>query len=500
MSEQIRIISFNSVYIKIDCEPSIWREIQAHFSFEAPGAKFSPAVRRGHWDGRIYLAKKGMLYAGLQHELEKFCRDNSYQVIKKDNPKGTFTEEDASTFFKSLNIPPEFEERDFQLTTLIHAVNNRRALFLSPTGSGKSMSIYLLTQYFQQKTLIVVPNANLLLQMQKDIRSYGYDQDIGQIGDNEFDDSNQITVSTWQSIYDADPEWFQQFGMVIIDEAHLASAASLKGIMEKLPECDLRFGFTGTLNGTKTHRLILEGLFGAVKRVATTRELIDKGILSPFDIKAIKLIHPDWAKKLHSTKKDRGEKDRNGNTKKTYASYQDEMDFLVKNTKRNNFLANLALSRTGNTLLLFHRVEDHGKALYELIKKKDPARKVFYIHGKIKATEREKIRTEIENSENCILVASYGTLSTGVNIKRLDNLIFGSPWKSQIINLQSIGRVLRPLLGKHAVLFDVSDDLSWKSRLNHTLKHLIERLKTYNAEEFDYKMFDVELDYKEGFL
>jgi superfamily II DNA or RNA helicase len=411
---------------------------------------------------------------------------------------GTYTTKQAQAFFASLNIPPEFEERDFQIETLKHAVNNKRALFLSPTGSGKSMSIYLLTQYFKAKTLLVVPTANLLLQMQTDLKSYGYDRPIGQYGDSIKDDTRDITVATWQSIYKLDPEWFAQFGMVIIDEAHLASAASLKGIMEKMPECDLRFGFTGTLNGTKTHRMILEGLFGPVKRVATTKELIDRGILSPFNIKAIKLIHPKHAKKFISTKQDRGEKDKDGNPKKTYADYPQEMEFLINSRKRNNFLANLALSQKGNTLLLFHRVEEHGKALYELIQKKAPKRKVFYIHGKIKAKEREAIRAEIETSENCILVASYGTLSTGVNIKRLDNLIFGSPWKSQIINLQSIGRVLRPLKGKMATLFDVSDDLSWKSHLNHTLKHLVERLKIYNAEEFDYKLFDVELNYEEG--
>jgi superfamily II DNA or RNA helicase len=475
-----------TIYIHIGCEPSIAKEISQHFSFELKGAKFSPAARKGHWDGmiRLFNARKNLLYAGLRQELEAFCFKRGYEVYVDDAFQSReYSTDQSNKFFHSLNIPPKFEERDFQIETLTHAVQQHRALFLSPTGSGKSMSIYLLTRYFDVKTLIVVPTSNLLLQMKSDIQSYGYQGSIGLIGDSEFDDSHKLTISTWQSIYERDPEWFAQFGMVIVDEAHLASAKSLKGIMEKLPDCQYRFGFTGTLNGTKTHQMILEGLFGPVKKVATTKELIDRGILAPFQIKVIKLSHPAWARKW---------------IKKNASAYPDEMKFLTNCNKRNSFLVNLALAQKGNTLLLFYRVEEHGKILLEMIQKKEPNRKVYYIHGKIKAEDRERIRHEIENSnEDCILVASYGTLSTGVNIKRLDNLIFGSPWKSQIINLQSIGRILRPLEGKTATLFDVSDDLSWKSRLNHTLKHLIERLKIYNIDEFDYKLFDVDIQYKE---
>lgn len=466
----------------------MWKEIQTHFSFEPPGAKFSPAAKKGHWDGRIYLAKKGMLYAGLKNELIKFAHSLEYEVIdntSKLNLEMTYSQ--AIDLIEQFKIPFDFEKRDYQINAMAHGLMNHRALFLSPTGSGKSMIIYYMIRGFQSRinkcrTLLVVPTANLLLQMSTDMQSYGYDKEnIGQYGDSQKDDSKDITIATWQSIYNNDKEWFNQFDMVIIDEAHLASAKSLKGIMENCL-CQLKFGFTGTLNGTKTHQMVLEGLFGPVKRVATTKELIDNGTLAPFNIKAIKLNHPIEARKW---------------LKKHGPKYPEEMTYLVGNPARNRFLARLALSLEGNTLLLFHRVEEHGKALYDLIRKQEPNRPVFYIHGKIKAEEREIIRKQMELLPNAILVASYGTLSTGVNIKRLDNLIFGSPWKSQIINLQSIGRVLRPMKGKTATLYDISDDLSWKTRINHTLKHFIERLKIFNAEEFEYRLYNVELRYKE---
>jgi superfamily II DNA or RNA helicase len=223
-------------------------------------------------------------------------------------------------------------------------------------------------------------------------------------------------------------------------------------------------------------------LFGAVEKVVTTKELIDKGTLSEFNVKCIELDYPDEVKKLHKDDK-----------------YQDEVDFLVRNESRNRFLRNLAMSLNGNTLMLYQFVEKHGTILHGEIQNaiKDSVekdRKVFFVSGQVDGDAREEIRHIVEQEENAIIVASFGTFSTGVNIKRLHNIVFCSPSKSRIRVLQSIGRGLRTGEGKEvATLFDIADNLAWKSKRNYTLDHFAERIKMYNEEKFDYKLYKVAL-------
>ena len=176
-------------------------------------------------------------------------------------------------------------------------------------------------------------------------------------------------------------------------------------------------------------------------------------------------------------------------------TYQEEMDWLVANEKRNKFIRNLAIKSSGNTLVLFQYVEKHGKILYELIKEKAHSeRKVFFVYGGTDTTDREAIRHITEGESDAIIIASYGTFSTGINIPSLENVIFASPTKSKIRNLQSIGRGLRLKSGKtQCNLFDIADDLHWKSWKNHTLNHAAERYKTYAEEEFTIKIVEVDL-------
>jgi superfamily II DNA or RNA helicase len=270
-------------------------------------------------------------------------------------------------------------------------------------------------------------------------------------------------------------QWFSQFGMVIGDEAHLFKAKSLSSIMEKLVDCKYRFGFTGTLDGTQTHKLVLEGLFGSVRKVTSTAELIEQKHLSSFNIKCVVLKYPDAICQALKN-----------------ATYQDEMDFLVRNENRNRFIKNLSLSLNGNTLLLFQYVDKHGQILYDMIK--DNQVPTFFVHGGVEGTEREEIRKIVDAENKSIIIASYGTFSTGINIRNLHNIIFASPSKSKIRNLQSIGRGLRKSETKdQATLYDIADDLSWKSRKNHTIGHFVERCKIYDEEKFEYKIYTTRL-------
>jgi superfamily II DNA or RNA helicase len=480
--DSLEISRHDEVYIKVRCEPGVAQELSDYFTFFVPGYKFMPAFKNKFWDGKIRLFNPltCLIYTGLIPYIEKFCKERNYLIDYIDDFScEEFSLKEAKDFVSK--IKPTMEPRDYQLEAFVYAVRNRRALLLSPTASGKSFIIYLLTRYYNARTLIIVPTTSLVSQLASDFADYGFESDryVHRIFSGQDKQTDKpITISTWQSIYKLDKKYFEQFDVVIGDEAHLFKAASLASIMSKLHRCRYRFGFTGTLDGTQTHRLVLEGIFGAVKKVTTTAELIEQKHLADFNIKAIVLKYPDEIKKMLKD-----------------ASYQDEIDFIVRNDARNRFIKNLALSLdNGNTLLLFQYVEKHGKVLYDMIKNDAGDRKVFFVSGEIDGEEREQIRKIVESEKNAIIVASYGTFSTGVNIRNLHNIIFSSPSKSRIRNLQSIGRGLRKSETKTtSTLYDISDDLSWKSKKNHTLLHFIERISIYNEEKFEYKIYTVGL-------
>ena len=480
--ELIKAHHFNEVFLKIECENSTAMDLSEYFTFYVPNYKFHPSFKNKVWDGRIRLFNRinNTLYVGLLPHLKKFCEERNYELKIDDELSTTenFSLVEAKEFADTLGIP--FEVRDYQIKAFSHCVRKNRALLLSPTASGKSLIIYLLVRWFSSKTLIIVPTTSLVAQLQKDFKDYGYDSNkyVHEImAGREKTTDVPIIISTWQSIYKMPKKWFDQFDVVIGDEAHLFKAKSLTSILTKLEDCKYRFGLTGTLDGSQTHRLVLEGLFGAVKQVTTTKELMDKSNLANLTIKALVLKHDEIICKANKNHK-----------------YQDEIDYIVRSNSRNKFIRNLTLSLEGNTLLLYQFVEKHGQVLYDMICAKCEDRPVFFIHGGVGVDEREEVRRITEEENGAIIVASYGTFSTGINIRRLHNIIFASPSKSKIRTLQSIGRGLR--LGENkdsATLFDIADDLTYKSRKNFTLDHFMERMKIYNDEKFEYKIYTINL-------
>jgi len=479
--DKVTIKKHDEVYNRIVCDPGIAMELADHFTFEVPGAKFMPLVRNKVWDGKIRLLNPltCLLYAGLTDEVVKFCTARKYEYDFEDlSGDEEFSLHEAQKKIESLGLTKT--PRDYQIDAYVHAVRKRRAVLLSPTASGKSLIIYLITRHYEQKTLIIVPTTSLVHQMASDFRDYGLEDDcVHKIMGGEDKNSNkQIFVSTWQSIYKLPQTWFNQFSLVIGDEAHLFKAKSLTTIMTKMPNCKYRYGFTGTLDGTETNKLVLEGLFGPTRRVTTTAELMSKGTVAQLLIKALVLKYSDEDRKLVSK-----------------YDYQGELDFIVANDKRNKFIKNLVLSLKGNTLVFFNFVDKHGKVLFDLVKSECKGRNVHFISGDVNALAREEIRKSVENDRDCIIFASSGTSSTGVNMVNLQNIVFTSPSKSRIRNLQSIGRALRKSDTKvNATLYDIADDLNWKSKRNHTLNHFVERIKIYNSESFDYKIYNIDLN------
>lgn len=495
--DQIKITKKNESFLFVETDPSVEMELTEHFCFFVPGYKFMPAYRNKFWDGKIRLfdTRKKTLYVGLYKYLKQFAVERGYEVLTNDSSQyGSVEPEMLPLEFEQMPIltanQVPISPRDYQFSALEHALKNEKSLLLSPTASGKSLIIYLAARWYIEqhsslKILIVVPTVSLVEQMYSDFEDYSStdehfhaDEYCMRIhgGTVKGERIGRVVISTWQSIYKRPAEFFQNFGMVIGDEAHQFKAKSLTSIMEKCTEAKYRIGTTGTLDGTQTHQLVLEGLFGPVHKVTTTKDLIDDGQLAKLNITMLLLKYKEEHCKEISKLK-----------------YQEEIDFIVRYTPRNNFISNLALDQDGNTLVLFNYVEKHGKPLHNILKDKIKGkRKLFYVSGETDVDTRESVRSITEKENDAIIVASLGTFSTGINIRNLHNIIFASPSKSQIRVLQSIGRGLRKS-DRDTKVFDIADDLHWKATKNYTLNHAAERIKIYSKEKFDYELFEINI-------
>ena len=482
----LTIAKKNEVYLTVDAQPHVQQELSDYCTFDIPGAKFMPQYRNRHWDGKIRLfsTATGEVYVGLLDKIVAWAKKSGYTVQFLNNEHYGTPFEQNEEISKSgvkdyMNSISQIKPRDYQIEGVYDALKHNRRLVISPTGSGKSLMIYSIARYHvghKRKTLLVVPTTSLVEQMYKDFENYGWDSEryCHKVYSGQSKTTNKIiTITTWQSIYKMDKKWFSQFDVIIGDEAHQFKSKSLVGIMSKLRDTKYRYGFTGTLSGAQTHKWVLEGLFGPSYSVTQTKDLIDKGHLSKLNIRILVLKHEP----------------------RKFETYEDELQYIISHEKRNNFIKDLALTLKGNTLILYSRVETHGEILYNSINSSvDDVRKVFFVHGGVDAEDRESVREITEREKNAIIVASYGTFSTGINIKRLHNIIFASPSKSRIRNLQSIGRVLRKGKGKTtAMLYDIADDITCDNIRNYTLNHLVERIKIYNSEEFNYEFNSIRL-------
>ena len=475
MSDIVWLKKINDVHLYVYCEPSVAKELSTYFTFEVPGAKFMPTVRNRMWDGKIRLfnLRNNSIYVGLLPYIKEWLRLNGITYTIDDNLKHNpnVTEKNVVGFINSLNIP--LECRDYQLQCIMSALAKQRGLFVSPTASGKSYIIYVLVRFYnlmKKKTLIIVPTTSLVEQMATDFVSYGWSQKhIHKIYSGHDKETHKpVVISTWQSLYKMPKKFFKPYKVIFGDEAHLFKAKSLTMIMEKLEDCPYRFGFTGTLDGTQTNRLVLEGLFGAAENVTSTKELMDKDTIAKLSINCLLLRHDE---KISKQCKD--------------FNYQEEIQYLISHNKRNKFIRDLCKNVKGNVLCLYQRVEKHGEVLKELFKDLD--KEVYFVHGGVGTDDREQIRSIAEKKDNIIILASYGVFSTGINIRNLHNVIFASPYKSRIKVLQSIGRGLRRTEQKNAVkLYDIADDISYKNKKNFTLLHFQDRINIYNEEQFDY--------------
>ena len=486
---QIIMEKENEVYLQLSCEPGVKMELNHYFRFHPKDYQFMPMFRRKKWDGYVYLFNmdSGRIYYGLKNRIQRFASDREYKLIDQTNDSIEHISNEE--YFKFLtSFPCEYKLRDYQNNAIRHSINERRCVLLSPTASGKSLIIYyLIRYYFPEKSLVVVPTLSLVSQMYSDFEAYAKADKTFEVenfvhkifGGQEKTTDKPIIISTWQSLYDLKKDFFTDFELVIGDEAHLYKAKSLTKIMKNLENAPYRIGTTGTLDDVEVHKLILEGLFGTTNKVTSTKELIKNKTLSSIAIKCLVL---KYSKEECATV--------------SKLNYQEEIDFLVGHPERNKYICNLVKGLTGNTLVLFQLIEKHGNILHSILEEIiDSSRKIFFVYGGTDADTREKVRELVEKEKDAIICASYGVYSTGINIRNLHNIVFASPSKSRIRNLQSIGRGLRRSETKEsATLYDISDDLSYNGKKNYTLNHFMERIKIYSSEHFPYYMYSIPIN------
>lgn len=487
MSVDVHLQTINAVHVKVCAEPGIIMEMAESFSFMAPNYRYHPAYKARQWSGKINLINRlnGVVYAGLAKRIKQWCDAREYTMSFDEGCSyESITRDHVDQFVQKLGLPDWMESREFQLDGIHKALTAGRRTLLMPTSAGKSSLQYILTRWYNKKTLIIVPSNGLVDQMKSDFLSYGYEGVIATSKEKVTKTAGvdaDVFICTWQSIDNgkskAPKEFLQQFEVVMVDECHGAKSSSIIKILSTMTNCYHRFGFTGTLDGEPLTLHTVEGLLGPEYRNITTRELIDQGYATNVKIKCVVLKYP----------KEVAREFRKINQGKV-PDYHQEINWITKSDLRNAFIKKLVNGLNGNRLVFF-KLREHGKTLSQAFEENE---NFFYIDGGIK--DRETIRKAIEDLEDAILLASSGTTATGTSIRKLHYMINTHPMKGQIKLLQAIGRMLRQHADKEvAIVYDIVDDMSTASYKNYTLKHFEERAKIYDREAFDYSIYTIQL-------
>jgi superfamily II DNA or RNA helicase len=296
-----------------------------------------------------------------------------------------------------------------------------------------------------------------------------------------------VVIGTYQSLVKKNKEYFEQFDAVIIDETHKAKSNSIKTILQKCVSAKYRFGLSGTIpKRGKLDRLTLMAYTGPVITEVSANFLQKQGHIAGCKVKVIEMDYaPD------STKQAFMEMAMNKYESKDVFKF--EQNYVINSPGRLNFITNVISKIPRNSLVLFHRIE-HGKKLYEKLRQ-DSDKVVYYVDGGTDKDIREEYKKKMEAGEEVVIVASYGTFSTGISIKKIHNIFFTESFKSEVIIRQSIGRGLRQHESKdEVVIVDFVDDLSSEEWFNYLMRHARARQSIYKEQKFSYSVKKVQFE------
>lgn len=464
--------------------------------------KWDPRVKKGFWDGYIsYFKANKYAPAGLWHYITEVAKKYN-MPIEIEGLSDKFNREIKFDEFNvwALNLlknHPKITPRDYQIEAAYKILKYQSCMAELATSAGKSLIVFMVFMYLLEhknvdKILMIVPNVSLVLQAAEDFYDYNQGNDIDlniqQIySGSKIRQKSNIVIGTYQSLVKKKNEYFKQFQAVAVDETHKAKSASIKTILEKCLT-PIKFGLSGTIPKKETlERLTLEAYTGPVITQVSADFLIKKGHITPVEIDVIKMnyVNEKTRKAFQQLTKTEEDRKRLLNLEQTY---------VVNNKPRLNFVTNTILSKSKNSLVLFYRVE-YGNAIYDQLRDKvNGDRRILYIDGSTNKDVRDQYKAEMEEGTGKILVASFGTFSTGINVKNLHTVFLTESFKSDVIIRQSIGRGLRKHETKDKLLIvDFVDDFCYGSFKNYLYRHSIRRQDIYKEQNFPFKCKEVNL-------
>jgi superfamily II DNA or RNA helicase len=493
----------------VECSDIEFKQLQFSFRKKIKNWRFHPQVKRKLWDGYMtFMDSAGRMPVGLWNELIEVCKDHGFAVNFEDFDlfRSPYTKEEflawveATSFFdKNGN---KLQPRDYQVNSVWTILKYKYSISEIATSAGKTLIIYMVMAFLKHKSLlkrmlVIVPNISLIIQTYEDFQDYSNEdsnlklQMISGETSKVLNENTEVVIGTFQSLVKQDAQFFEGFDVVCVDEAHFTQAKSVKETLAKCRNIIYRFGLSGTLEKDDfAERLTLQAYLGPMINKVSAEFLFKNKYATPVQVKVIKLNYMDSEvkEKLYEIRKRR--------TSIDGAKILDiERKLVIESEKRLNYICDLVNKTKKNTLILFHNVKaNYGKRmqerLYELSKEKD----IFYIDGETDVEKREYFKQSLEEGHNKVLIASFGTFSTGISVKNIHNIVFSESFKSDKIIRQSIGRGMRLHESKTKTnIIDICDDFSFNGDKNFLIKHMEKRLEIYDGQGFPYKLYSVDL-------
>jgi superfamily II DNA or RNA helicase len=499
------LIDYTEEVDRKQLEISLTKKIHNHF--------FHPLVKKKHWDGSIcFVDKRGPVWrvpSGLWAEVFEICEKYKIEVEIEGLDRiieESLTLEDFTSWCDEFFSDKELKPRDYQIEAAWRIVKFRQSVLEIATSSGKTLIAFIVLAYLKRvkrinKFLMIVPTTQLVMQGAEDFEEYGLkDLDDCQIqlihGGNKNKIPSGLMIGTYQSLVKQDDSFYEGVEAIFVDESHQTHSKSIKEVVSKCKDSRYRFGLSGTLtNRNSAEYLTIQQFLGPLIMEISPKFLFDNKYATPVNIKIVKMdwVNPDIKEKLYELRqqsKKKSDESIEGNE-----IFNIERKLVVSSDLRLDYVTQFILKTSKNSLVLYQSVGDgYGRRIYDKLRELQSEREVFYIDGDTEPERRDYYKKQMEEGTNKILVASFGTLSTGVSIKNIHNIFLTESYKSEVLIKQSLGRGMRLYEGKEKVnIIDFVDDFSHNSNANYLLKHCFERIEIYKREKFDYKIYEVKL-------
>lgn len=445
--------------------------IRNNFSIPNPAYgrrnKFAPA--------RLYaITPSGKYDIGLTENILAFLDSDQIQYTVEKSLEDRI----KNCFIDPLIKQYSLEYREHQHKSIKRALIKGNGVVIIPTAGGKTLIMSSIIESMRMNlnkpnalALVIVPSLQLVTQTSKDFEEYGMKNITKWSGNNTpSKDATTIVAGTQILLSDkTDLTILKDVEILLVDETHGLRRGNEINKIFNLVETDYRFGFTGTMPPSLLDQWNIIGKIGPVVYEEKTKDLKQKKYISNFKITILNILHQNIPNFFRSTIN-------------PAEAYNNEIDFLINNSRRNQIIAKLANRLTNNSIIMVDRI-DHGLNLEDILRKEcDHNRPIYFIRGSTEIDEREKIRNLMENRNDVIAVAVSKIFSTGINIPNLHNIIFASAGKAKIKIMQSIGRALRLHPTKTiANIFDIADNTKYSKN------HLSERIKLYESEKYTYE-------------